>query len=116
MTAAQKPVGHWPKHLDRLIETTFDRSLAEQDLSRRHWQTMNTLRSGPADASGLSDALRPFWSDGDNGRDFNVDHGCDRRGFAGRTVEYSGAVARGLARASFFPMQDLLATCKDHST
>lgn len=64
MTAAEKPIGYWVKHLDRLIEITFDRSLAEQDLSRRHWQTMNTLWSGPADASGLSDTLRPFWSEG----------------------------------------------------
>ena len=60
----QRPIGFWLKHLDRLIERTFERSLADQGLSRRDWQTMNVLSAGPHDAEGLATALRPFWGEG----------------------------------------------------
>jgi DNA-binding MarR family transcriptional regulator len=56
----RKPIGYWLKHLDRLIEDTFDRTLADGNLSRRHWQTLNTLASGPASSVELNAALEPF--------------------------------------------------------
>jgi len=31
---------------------------------RRHWQVLNTLSTGHADASALIEALRPFWTEG----------------------------------------------------
>ncbi len=64
MDATERPLGYWLKHLDRLIEAAFDRALAEQGLSRRHWQTMNVLKDAPLDDRGLADALRPFWGEG----------------------------------------------------
>jgi hypothetical protein len=76
----QRPIGYWLKHLDRLIERTFERSLADQGLSRRDWQTMNVLSAGPHDAEGLAAALRPFWGEGAVALD-EVVGGLERRGW-----------------------------------
>ncbi|MFB9832252.1 MarR family winged helix-turn-helix transcriptional regulator [Actinoallomurus acaciae] len=62
MEPTDRPIGYWLKHLDGLIESTFDRALAGYALSRRHWQVMNALRDAPP--TGLRDALRPFWGEG----------------------------------------------------
>lgn len=59
-----RPIGYWLKQLDRLIEATFDRTLADQALERRDWQVLNALRSAPLGTSGLADTLRPFWGQG----------------------------------------------------
>jgi DNA-binding MarR family transcriptional regulator len=64
MGATERPIGYWLKHLDGLIEAAFDRALAEDGLSRRHWQTMNVLAHAPLDERGLVEALRPFWGEG----------------------------------------------------
>ena len=53
-----KPIGYWLKHLDGLIEAGFDRALG--DVSRRHWQVLNVLASGPQTLAGLKEALAPF--------------------------------------------------------
>jgi DNA-binding MarR family transcriptional regulator len=50
--------------LDRAIDGALDPTLAAEDLSRRHWQTMNFLHQGPSDAPALAEALRPFWGQG----------------------------------------------------
>jgi DNA-binding PadR family transcriptional regulator len=50
--------------LDRAIDGALDPTLAAEDLSRRHWQTMNFLHQGPSDAPALAEALRPFWGEG----------------------------------------------------
>jgi DNA-binding MarR family transcriptional regulator len=60
MAGDPRPIGYWLKHLDRLIEDTFDRTLADDNLSRRHWQTLNALASGPATSAELNAALEPF--------------------------------------------------------
>jgi hypothetical protein len=39
----RRPIGYWLKHLDRLIEDTFERTLSMEGLTRRHWQVLNTL-------------------------------------------------------------------------
>lgn len=59
-TSDRRPIGYWLKHLDRLLENTFDRTLADVGLSRRHWQTLNTLARGPATSAELNAALKPF--------------------------------------------------------
>src|SRR5215468_7734256 len=56
----RRPIGYWLKHLDRLIEDTFDRALADGNLSRRHWQVLNALAAAPATSAGLAAALAPF--------------------------------------------------------
>ena len=65
MINAEKPIGYWLKHLDGLIESTFEKTLAEEDLCRRHWQIINTLKSSPSDTTVLSEALMPFWKEGE---------------------------------------------------
>ena len=59
-----KPIGYWLKHLDRLIEASFDRVLAQEGLSRRHWQVLNMLREAPRPATELERELAPFWEAG----------------------------------------------------
>ena len=44
------PIGYWLKRLDRAIDGALDATLAAEDLTRRHWQTMNFLHEGPSDA------------------------------------------------------------------
>jgi len=60
----ERPIGYWLKHLDRLIETAAERTFAEQELTRRHWQIMNVLRESPQQETGLTEAVRPFWGPG----------------------------------------------------
>jgi DNA-binding MarR family transcriptional regulator len=58
------PIGYWLKRLDRAIDGALEPTLAAEDLTRRHWQTMNFLHQGPSDAGALAEALRPFWDQG----------------------------------------------------
>jgi hypothetical protein len=58
------PIGYWLKRLDRAIDGALDPTLAAEDLTRRHWQTMNLLHQGPSDTPALAEALRPFWGQG----------------------------------------------------
>jgi hypothetical protein len=57
---AGRPIGYWLKHLDRLIDDSFSRALAADELTRRHWQVLNTLARGPASPAELTQALEPF--------------------------------------------------------
>ena len=59
----RRPIGYWLKHLDRLIDETFDRTLGSDGLTRRHWQVLNTLEASPSTIAGLAAALRPFVGD-----------------------------------------------------
>lgn len=63
MSEDRRPIGYWLKRLDRLIEESFERSLADQGVSRRQWQTLNTLHERPSSPAALADALRPFLTD-----------------------------------------------------
>jgi hypothetical protein len=58
------PIGYWLKRLDRAIDGALDPTLADEGLTRRHWQTMNYLFEGPSDAAAVAEALRPFWGQG----------------------------------------------------
>src|SRR5262245_43156977 len=60
----EQPIGYWLKHLDRLIEATAERTFAEEQLTRRHWQIMNVLNQSSQDAAELTAAIRPFWGPG----------------------------------------------------
>ncbi|MFF0311052.1 MarR family transcriptional regulator [Streptosporangium sp. NPDC004379] len=60
----ERPIGYWLKHLDRLIEAAAEQALAEERLTRRHWQIMNTLHGSPQTPGGLAETLRPFWGPG----------------------------------------------------
>jgi hypothetical protein len=58
------PIGYWLKRLDRAIEGALDPTLAAENLTRRHWQTLNLLHDAPSDSVALAEALRPFWGEG----------------------------------------------------
>jgi DNA-binding MarR family transcriptional regulator len=57
----RKPIGFWLKELDRLIEATLDRALADEGVTRRDWQLLNALEPAPTPREQVIDALRPFW-------------------------------------------------------
>jgi hypothetical protein len=59
------PIGYWLKRLDAAINAALASTLAAEGLARRHWQTMNLLHEGPRDGAGLTEALRPFWGQGE---------------------------------------------------
>jgi DNA-binding MarR family transcriptional regulator len=63
MADERRPIGYWLKHLDRLIEDAFERALASEGLTRRHWQVLNTLRTRPSGSAEIADALAPFLGD-----------------------------------------------------
>ncbi|GGN91032.1 MarR family winged helix-turn-helix transcriptional regulator [Nocardia rhizosphaerihabitans] len=52
-------IGYQVKRLDQLIEATFDQTVESVGMSRREWQTLNTIIRDPA--ADLTEALRPFW-------------------------------------------------------
>ncbi|MET7641092.1 MarR family transcriptional regulator [Streptomyces sp. NPDC005438] len=59
-----RPIGYWLKHLHDLLETQLDTTLADLDLSRRHWQVLNTLGQGRRTTPELREALAPFRQEG----------------------------------------------------
>lgn len=58
-----KPIGYWLKRLDAALEAHLDTTLARVKLSRRQWQTINTLAESPISPDELAEALRPFWGE-----------------------------------------------------
>ncbi|WP_306367477.1 MarR family winged helix-turn-helix transcriptional regulator [Nocardiopsis sp. CC223A] len=54
------PIGYWLKHLDRLIENDFDRTLAGEALGRRHWQVLHSLYEEPGTLADLDRRLAAF--------------------------------------------------------
>jgi DNA-binding MarR family transcriptional regulator len=58
----RQPIGYWLKEIDRLIEESFGQLLAEEDLTRRHWQVLNTVAAGLTRPAELDAALEPFLS------------------------------------------------------
>ncbi|MDX3384300.1 MarR family transcriptional regulator [Streptomyces niveiscabiei] len=61
---ADRPVGYWLKHLDRLLERQFEEALADVSLTRRDWQVLDALAAGATTRAGLHEALAPFWTAG----------------------------------------------------
>ncbi len=55
-----RPIGYWLKEVDRLIEESFERLLAEENLTRRDWQVLNTLAGGRSRSAEVDAALAPF--------------------------------------------------------
>jgi hypothetical protein len=59
-SAARQLIGYWVKRLDHLIEASFEKTLAAQRLTRRHWQALNVIRPGSVGRPRLDEALAPF--------------------------------------------------------
>ena len=92
-SADYRPIGYWLKHVDRLIEDTFSRTLAEHGLTRRHWQVLNTLAGDPASPAELAKALDPFLRDDQAGQTTAV-AGLIHRGWAGHDCDGRLALTR----------------------
>jgi DNA-binding MarR family transcriptional regulator len=63
MADGRRPIGYWLKEIDRLIEEDFGRLLAGEQLTRRHWQVLNTVAARPVGQTELDEKLAPFVSD-----------------------------------------------------
>lgn len=71
MSGDNKPIGWWVKEVDRLLEASFERLLADDGLTRRQWQALNAaarkqpmtaalapfLRGDPAELAAITDPL-----------------------------------------------------------
>jgi DNA-binding MarR family transcriptional regulator len=56
----QRPIGWWVKRLDELLEQVVDHALADDGLSRRHWQVLHALGPGGMHERDLGGTLAPF--------------------------------------------------------
>jgi len=57
---ATRPIGYWLKQVDRLLEHAFAQALESEDCTRRHWQVLNVLETGPLDEREIERAVLPF--------------------------------------------------------
>jgi DNA-binding MarR family transcriptional regulator len=55
-----RPLGYWVKEIDRRIEAGFARLMADEELTRRHWQILTTLAQADTSRAELDTALAPF--------------------------------------------------------
>jgi DNA-binding MarR family transcriptional regulator len=60
MEAQMRPLGYWLKYIDGRLEANFGRLLAEEDLTRRQWQILDTIASGPHTMAEIDEAAKPF--------------------------------------------------------
>ncbi len=60
-----RPIGYWVKLLDELIEDNLDHALRPLALTRRLWQLLNLLASGPRTQASIAAELAAFLSDDD---------------------------------------------------
>jgi hypothetical protein len=58
--ADTRPIGFWLKLVDRLINEQFAETLEEHGVTRRQWQLLGVLASGPATVEELDEAVAPF--------------------------------------------------------
>ncbi len=56
----QRPIGWWLKEADAALDDAFDRAVGTAGTSRRGWQILTTLASGPATRAELAEALARF--------------------------------------------------------
>lgn len=67
-----RPIGFWLKLVDRLIDEQFAVTLEEHGVTRRQWQLLNVLASGPATVEQLDAAVAPFLRSDDH--ESSVEH------------------------------------------
>lgn len=63
MELRMKPFGYYLIHIHESMERGFARLLTDEDLTRRHWQVLNTLAAGPHGQAEINAALKPFGDD-----------------------------------------------------
>jgi DNA-binding MarR family transcriptional regulator len=63
LMAEERPIGWWVKRLDALLEEAVDAVVTGEGLTRRHWQVLHSLASGPADETEVRAALADVTGD-----------------------------------------------------
>jgi DNA-binding MarR family transcriptional regulator len=58
-----RPLGYWLVHIHEQMETGFERLLAGDALTRRHWQVLNTIAAKPGSLAEIEQALAHFQDD-----------------------------------------------------
>ena len=59
-TTRQRPIGWWLKEADAALDDAFAGAVGAVGASRRGWQILTTLASGPATRAELAEALARF--------------------------------------------------------
>ena len=63
--ADDRPIGWWVRRLDALLEEAVDSVVEGEGLTRRHWQVLHSLASGPEPEADVVTALADFAGDVD---------------------------------------------------
>ena len=61
--ADDRPIGWWVRRLDALLEEAVDAVVEGEGLTRRHWQVLHSLASGPEPETDVLTALADFPGD-----------------------------------------------------
>jgi len=56
----RRPIGYLLERVDHFSDAAFDRTLEANELTKRHWQILNTLATGLATNATATQAVRPF--------------------------------------------------------
>lgn len=106
MSAKRRPIGYWLKHLDRLIEDGFERTLIDEGFTRRHWQLLNVVHEGSTTRDAAAAKMAPFLVDGQVELDRAVDD-LERRGLV--SAHDGGLSLTDEGRRAFRSVQDKVA-------
>jgi DNA-binding MarR family transcriptional regulator len=63
MEVGVKPLGYWLVHIHDQMESNFERLLAGDALTRRHWQVLNTIAKKPGSLTEIEQSLAHFHDD-----------------------------------------------------
>jgi DNA-binding MarR family transcriptional regulator len=95
----RRPIGYWLKRIDHQLNTTFEHALATEGLTRRHWQVLNTVATGPTTRTELDTALAPFLADDPHGASRALDD-LIARGWVTETLSLTSEGRTGHASVS----------------
>jgi hypothetical protein len=100
MTAMTRPIGFWLKLVDRLINDQFEATLGRFDVTRRQWQILTLVATGPQSRDRVEAELRPFLDAGEPSVDYALE----------------GLLARGWVDADgpYFVITEIGRTQADH--
>ena len=112
MSDDNKPIGWWLKEVDRLLEQSFEQTLAEDGLTRRQWQALNAAAphypastpqpretaaqapDGAAEAVTIGVALAPFLDGGSGELAAVIGPLVERGWLVGQVLTAEGEAAR----------------------
>lgn len=107
-----RPIGFWLKLVDRLIDEQFASTLEEHGVTRRQWQLLNVLSTGPATVEQLDAAVAPFLSAGtaDDPAETSAEHLAELFDSAWVDATANGYALTARGRAALERLADVVAT------